>query len=81
MPFSVELSECYIHEEFKNIVVKESEASNKYDKLFDFFNYLRVDANNIDFVNCYSIMADRKSVGFSYKNGQQSKKSLSKKKR
>lgn len=62
MPFDVDPYESYIHDEFKNIAVKDSISSQKYDKLFDFFSYLRTDSTNLDFVNCYSMILERKSV-------------------
>lgn len=45
MPFEVLPNESYIHDEFKNIAVSNlGKSQKKYDKLFGFFSYLRLDS-------------------------------------
>lgn len=48
MPFEVDPYESYIHDEFKNIGVNHfGKNQKKYDKLFGFFSYLRLDSENL----------------------------------
>lgn len=55
MPYSVDPYESYIHSEFRNIEIKSDIAyEEKYDKLFGFFNSLKIEKGNLDFATCYS---------------------------
>jgi hypothetical protein len=54
MPFKVQPYNCYIHEEFRNVRVKEGLGrEGKFDRLFDFFSFIKVDKTNMDLVQCY----------------------------
>lgn len=54
MPYKVLPYQCYIHEEFRNVVVKDAlRVQGKFDRLFDFFSFVKIDKKNLDFVQCY----------------------------
>lgn len=75
MPYQVDPYESYIHDEFKNIAVRDNSMhQQKYDKLFGFFNSLKIEKGNLDFASCYSFPEVRNFLKSNKKSLNKSKK-------
>lgn len=55
MPFDVQPYDTYIHEEFRTVSITEFNIvhEEKFDRLFDFFTYVKSDPANCDLLSCY----------------------------
>ena len=45
--------QTYIHDEFRNVPIPEHPHSDKFDRLFDFFKYIKDEPSNSNFMRCY----------------------------
>ena len=53
MPLHISARESYVHEEFRNVSGPNEAFSDKFDRLFDFFNFIKPDQSNINFMRVY----------------------------